>query len=35
MAVGDASYRTVKGILAAGTDRQTTPATGAGDGGCP
>jgi len=33
MQVGDASYKTVKGILAAGTDRQTTPATAAGDGG--
>ena len=33
MQVGDASYRTVKGILTAGTDRQATPATAAGDGG--
>jgi transposase len=33
MTVGDASYRTVKGILAAGTDRQTTPARPTGDGG--
>ena len=32
-AVGDPSYKTVKGILAAGTDRQTTRATGSGDGG--
>jgi len=33
MAVGDASYRTVKGILTAGTDRDSTPARPAGDGG--
>ena len=33
VAVGDPSYRTVKGILAAGTDRAAAPATGAGDGG--
>ena len=33
MAVGDASYKNVKGILAAGTDRQVTPVTAAGDGG--
>ena len=33
MAAGDASYRTVKGILSAGTDRQSTPARPAGDGG--
>jgi hypothetical protein len=31
---GDPSYRTVKGILAAGTDRDTLPAA-AGDGGAP
>jgi hypothetical protein len=31
---GDPSYRTVKGILAAGTDRGTPPAA-AGDGGAP
>lgn len=31
--VGDPSYRTVKGILTAGTDRQTAPARAAGDGG--
>ena len=33
MAVGDASYKTVKGILTVGTDRQATPAAAAGDGG--
>lgn len=33
MQVGDTSYKTVKGILAAGTDRQVTPATAPGDGG--
>jgi transposase len=33
MAAGDGSYRTVKGILSAGTDRQATPARPAGDGG--
>ena len=33
LAVGDPSYRTVKGILAAGTDRAVVPARGAGDGG--
>ena len=33
MAVGDASYRTVKGILTAGTDRNSTPTRPAGDGG--
>jgi hypothetical protein len=31
---GDPSYRTIKGILAAGTDRDTPPAA-AGDGGAP
>ncbi len=31
--VGDPTYRTIKGILAAGTDRQNTPARPAGDGG--
>ena len=31
---GDPSYRTIKGILAAGTDRDTLPAA-AGDGGAP
>ena len=35
MAVGDASYRTVKGILTAGTDTGSTPARPAGDGGAP
>jgi hypothetical protein len=35
MTVGDASYRTVKGILKAGTDQQTPPARPAGDGGAP
>ena len=30
---GDPSYRTIKGILAAGTDRETPPAEAAGDGG--
>jgi hypothetical protein len=35
MTVGDASYRTVKGILAAGTDRDTTPTRPTGDGGAP
>ena len=33
IAVGDASYRTVKGILIAGTDRAATPTRPAGDGG--
>jgi len=33
LAVGDPSYRTVKGILSAGTDRAAVPARGAGDGG--
>jgi len=33
MTVGDASYRTVKGILSAGTDTDSTPARPAGDGG--
>ncbi len=33
LAVGDATYRTIKGILAAGTDRQDAPARPAGDGG--
>lgn len=33
MNVGDASYRTVKGILTAGTDRASDPARPAGDGG--
>lgn len=33
LAVGDPTYRTIKGILAAGTDRQDTPARPAGDGG--
>ena len=33
MNVGDPSYKTVKGILIAGTDRHTTPAAAAGDGG--
>ena len=33
MAVGDASYRTVKEILTAGTDRNSTPTRPAGDGG--
>ena len=33
MAVEDASYRTVKGILTAGTDRESSPARPAGDGG--
>lgn len=32
-AVGDASYRTVKGILSAGTDKDSTPTRPAGDGG--
>jgi transposase len=30
---GDPSYRTIKGILAAGTDRDPLPATASGDGG--
>ena len=33
VAAGDPTYRTIKGILAAGTDRQHTPARPAGDGG--
>jgi len=33
IAAGDPSYRTVKGILAAGTDRDQLPAAAAGDGG--
>jgi hypothetical protein len=33
LAVGDPTYRTIKGILTAGTDRQDTPARPAGDGG--
>ena len=33
MRVGDASYKIVEGIRAAGTDRQATPATAVGDGG--
>ncbi len=33
IAVGDPTYRTIKGILAAGTDRQHAPARPAGDGG--
>lgn len=31
--VGDPAYRTIKGILAAGTDRHATPARPTGDGG--
>lgn len=34
LAAGDPSYRTVKGILAAGTERDQLPAA-AGDGGAP
>ena len=30
---GDPSYRTVKGILSAGTDKDSTPTRPAGDGG--
>jgi transposase len=33
LAVGDPTYRTIKGILAAGTDRQDPPVRPAGDGG--
>lgn len=33
LAVGDPTYRTIKGILAVGTDRQDAPARPAGDGG--
>jgi hypothetical protein len=33
IAAGDPSYRTVKGILAAGTDRDGPAAAAAGDGG--
>jgi hypothetical protein len=33
IAAGDPSYRTVKGILAAGTDRDAPAAAAAGDGG--
>jgi hypothetical protein len=33
VAAGDPSYRTIKGILAAGTDRGKLPAAAAGDGG--
>ena len=33
VAAGDGSYRTVKGILSAGADRQATPARPTGDGG--
>jgi hypothetical protein len=33
LAVGDPTYRTIKGILAVGTDRQHAPARPAGDGG--
>ena len=33
LAVGDPTYRTIKGILAAGTDRQDAAARPAGDGG--
>jgi hypothetical protein len=33
IAAGDPSYRTIKGILAAGTDRDQLPEAAAGDGG--
>ena len=33
LAVGDPTYRTIKGILAVGTDRQDAPARPGGDGG--
>ena len=33
IAAGDPSYRTIKGILAAGTDREPAAAAAAGDGG--